>query len=361
MSMDKEVEYIKLTIPVISPTMEAILTNRAEELTNDTYEPFDNLIGDDVLAFIAAYQGGNNFLNSVKSQKNKGKVLSIAQKRATAEMIRKALRGEDLSYSHGFGGKKGYNGPYQSTPTTTQAPAPAADVNLIRGLVVDNRADALQATAGTGLYANECYVCHKYVVGDYSDLKRHKDSEHARPAATSEYGANSKNQNANNVVVRSEPKHNIDVRSIFPDQCRIAVPQADGSNNFYIIKTVQKQMKLTGRFRWSKYPVRWSNGFVQLPANTIIVRKQSGDTKEFVGMQATDDPVYFGEYEDDILAASKDVIEAMQLYGKLIGACCYCGKTLTDHESKKLGIGPDCFENKYVPALRAGVFRKAGV
>ena len=78
-------------------------------------------------------------------------------------------------------------------------------------------------------------------------------------------------------------------------------------------------------------------------------------------MQATDDPWYFGEYESIIAEAMKDPTEAMTLYGKKIGRCCYCGKTLTDYESKRLGIGPDCFAAKHVPYLQARRAQQAGV
>jgi len=33
---------------------------------------------------------------------------------------------------------------------------------------------------------------------------------------------------------------------------------------------------------------------------------------------------------------------AAQRYGSEIGKCCHCGRTLTDEESRKLGIGPVC-------------------
>lgn len=353
MSDDKEIEYIKMATNVIAPTMVAILQGREHDFTDDTYDAFEGLIGADVAQFIASYTGGNGFLNQLKAHLKKGKGLSLRQKRAAANIIRRALRGEDLRESHGFkpstnntpanqGGWK-----LDAKATSNSNPAP---VLLQRGMVFDNIEDGRKAIESTDLKVWECYTCHKYVVGSYEDLTAHKANTHSN-AAVASYGTDSKNQReVRNAFVRTEPTLQLDIRAAFPEQARFAVPQSDGSTNFYIKTTVKRRTKLTGRFRWSKYP---SSYWGWLNPGDISLRKQSGDTKEFVGMQATDDPYYFGEREADIQAAMADPVEAMTLYGKLIGRCCYCGKTLTDHESKALGIGPDCFVNKYVPYLHA--------
>lgn len=44
----------------------------------------------------------------------------------------------------------------------------------------------------------------------------------------------------------------------------------------------------------------------------------------------------------DLIAA--DAREAMARYGQLIGKCGVCGRTLTDAESRAIGIGPICAE-----------------
>lgn len=43
-----------------------------------------------------------------------------------------------------------------------------------------------------------------------------------------------------------------------------------------------------------------------------------------------------------LLLIEADVEAAAQLYGQEIGRCCVCNRTLTDPESRRLGIGPEC-------------------
>jgi hypothetical protein len=357
--MSSESDYIKTAAKVIAPTMEAILAGRVDDFTDDTYDQFESLIGSDVTSFIVAYQGGNGFLNDLKKKLGNGTGLSLRQKRAAANIIRRALRDEDLSNSHGYrkgaAGARNYRNsqpvplpaPSPSTPPT-QAPDP---VLLQRGMLFDTKQEALDAMSGTSLRVWECYKCHKWMLGTWDDLVSHK-ATHAAQERESNYGADSKNQReVQNAFVRTQPTLNLDVRSAFPAKARFAVRQADGTCIFFIKTTLPRRTKFTGRFNWSKYPNhRW--GWYLNPGD-VTIRKQSGDTREFVGMQATDDPFYFGELEALIAEAMKDPMEAMMLYGKEIGACCYCGRSLTDADSKKLGIGPDCFEQKYVPWLRA--------
>lgn len=69
--------------------------------------------------------------------------------------------------------------------------------------------------------------------------------------------------------------------------------------------------------------------------------KWSGYT--FVKVQASDD--YFpvrGAAAADVLAAIAGDSDAGPRYGREIGRCCRCNRTLTDETSRALGIGPDC-------------------
>lgn len=72
-----------------------------------------------------------------------------------------------------------------------------------------------------------------------------------------------------------------------------------------------------------------------------IFARQSGDNWVSI------DPVERQFAAAIILAAP---ILAMEAYGKLIGSCGCCGRSLTDPESRARGIGPDCaekFPNRY--------------
>lgn len=77
--------------------------------------------------------------------------------------------------------------------------------------------------------------------------------------------------------------------------------------------------------------------------NTPVRGKWKGYT--FVEVQASDDvyPLKNRETRMAVLDAIRsDVRAAMALYGHKIGRCGMCGRTLTDEESRALGIGPVC-------------------
>jgi hypothetical protein len=65
----------------------------------------------------------------------------------------------------------------------------------------------------------------------------------------------------------------------------------------------------------------------------------------FVNQQVSDDymPVKSPAIRDSILRRiAKDPQAAMLLYGKEIGSCGHCGRTLTNEDSRARGIGPVC-------------------
>ena len=71
--------------------------------------------------------------------------------------------------------------------------------------------------------------------------------------------------------------------------------------------------------------------------------KWSGYT--FVKEQASDElhPVRSAERRVRIAEAiAQDPEEAMLTYGRELGKCGHCGRTLTDQESREVGIGPVC-------------------
>lgn len=66
----------------------------------------------------------------------------------------------------------------------------------------------------------------------------------------------------------------------------------------------------------------------------------------FVKVQASDNefPIKNRTTRDEMLAAvlAQGVKEAMLRYGREIGSCGHCGRTLTNQESRDKGIGPVC-------------------
>lgn len=117
---------------------------------------------------------------------------------------------------------------------------------------------------------------------------------------------------------------------------------------FFVIKrTVKRRYTRRGRFIWGKTTSSWTN----IPPGVIELRKQSGDTKELFGEQWPDDPFFRGEYATEMEQIMKNPPGAAVLYGKLLGKCAYCGRSLTDALSRHRGIGPDCWEEKHVPYI----------
>lgn len=67
--------------------------------------------------------------------------------------------------------------------------------------------------------------------------------------------------------------------------------------------------------------------------------------RTFVKVQASDDywPIRErGERESILAAIAADPEAALLRYGREIGACGHCGRTLTDEDSRARGIGPVC-------------------
>lgn len=67
--------------------------------------------------------------------------------------------------------------------------------------------------------------------------------------------------------------------------------------------------------------------------------------RTFIEAQASDDhyPIRNAEARKAILKAiAENPLEAEQRYGRELGQCSRCGRTLTDATSRAYGIGPDC-------------------
>jgi len=100
---------------------------------------------------------------------------------------------------------------------------------------------------------------------------------------------------------------------------------------------------------------------VDVPAGRYAVTGEDGTTKfyrvdrptegkwkgyTFVKVQASDElhNVRSRATREAVLAkiASDGIQEAMLRYGREIGQCGHCGRTLTNEESREIGIGPKC-------------------
>jgi uncharacterized protein DUF6011 len=102
-------------------------------------------------------------------------------------------------------------------------------------------------------------------------------------------------------------------------------------------------------------PVRDAVG---VPAGRYAIRTEEGvkffkvrlgkgrwEGRTFVEAQASDDlyPIRNPQRRQEILEEiAKDTVAAERLYGRELGKCARCGRTLTDETSRAHGIGPEC-------------------
>lgn len=95
-----------------------------------------------------------------------------------------------------------------------------------------------------------------------------------------------------------------------------------------------------------RYAVRHGDGSIKFyKVDCPTEGKWSG--RVFVSIQAGDElhPVRNRAQRASVLATIADDPEAAStLYGREIGACGVCGRTLTNEESRERGIGPVCAE-----------------
>jgi hypothetical protein len=278
---------------VLQPTAQVILSSRPMDFEDANYVGFQPLLDQPMREVLHAYEGTNPFLRSLRSKP----IWTARQSRAVANVLRRSLRGEG-----------------QSAPAAAKQPV-------------------------------KCFGC-QMEFPTWDDLKTHKIVCLGRNAPASyppPSGPPVTPDKRVNVLPDYVPEHNVDLR-LFP-AARYAVEDSSGRLRFIIITEIKRRSRLTGRFIWTKY--HYANEYLDKGDRTV--REQAGDTKKLIGKQRTNEPVYFGEEENIIKMISENPTEAMIRYGKEKGACAYCGRSLTDEESRKRGIGPDCWEAKHIP------------
>lgn len=78
-------------------------------------------------------------------------------------------------------------------------------------------------------------------------------------------------------------------------------------------------------------------------AGWVFVKRQAGDVFDRIGSQRPGG-TYKGAFAELLEQVVGDTPAAMQAYGREIGRCGNCNRTLTDEESRSRGIGPDCWD-----------------
>lgn len=141
------------------------------------------------------------------------------------------------------------------------------------------------------------------------------------------------------VIPIRESKLNLDLSGL-PDG-NYAFPNPDPTaSHDHLYFQVKRQRKRAYRDRLYVWGHK-TRGGEWVEAGTIEVREWSSDTKRLFGEHKLDD-VYRGEHEEVLQKIMEDPREASVLFGRKIGKCGICGKTLTDDLSLAHGIGPEC-------------------
>lgn len=147
------------------------------------------------------------------------------------------------------------------------------------------------------------------------------------------------------------PKYMLDISSV-PDGRFAAVHPITGKTEFIRKVTLKRGYTRRGRYNWGRTTRTWET----IPAGTVEVREQTGDTKKLFG--EVREGVYYGEQEEIMKLIVEDPMAAGFLYAELMKRCFYCGKSLTDEDSRKRKIGPECWDSKHVPYIMAERERK---
>jgi hypothetical protein len=104
---------------------------------------------------------------------------------------------------------------------------------------------------------------------------------------------------------------------------KYAVLNANNDASFYDVSNIKDE-----KSKW--------NGW-------IFANIMSSDNKLRIGTQRPGQK-YQGTHEDALVKIMQDPLSATMLYGRMIGVCGICGRTLTDPESIEQGIGPICIK-----------------
>ena len=292
-----------------------VLKGVDRDLTDESFPIVEGIIGHEAIEnFTRTYSGTNTWVLKMKARLEQYGRLTLGQRRSVANIIRKSLRKEATTTLKGHP---------TSEPPRAYEPDPEAR-------------------------EYECFTCGMKIVGRsalYAHKRTHETPTRDRMA---EARREERFRPETPVLPDYEPALKLDLTPL-PD-ARFAVRTEDGSTVYLWKKTLKKRTTQYGKFVWTKHRYARENFY----PGDVIARKIAGDTKELIGHQKKGKPFYSGEYEEAWQSVLEDPVSAMKLYGKLVKSCAYCGRTLTDPLSQDRGIGPDCWENKHIPAFGWG-------
>jgi len=121
---------------------------------------------------------------------------------------------------------------------------------------------------------------------------------------------------------------------------RYAVMTADDHATFYVIDNI-----VDARSKWKDW---------------VFVSLMSSDNKIKVGSQRPGQ-TYQGQHQKYLQTIKDDPYSASTLFGRMVGSCGICGRTLTDPESIENGIGPICAQKVgWMSEFDRGVLKALG-
>lgn len=295
------------------------VANLESKLTDEQVVAFRKEYAVDLIAggthFVATYEGENNFVRQLKGKMVRFGGLTVPQVRAALNVLRDEVRKGSIRVA--------------TKDDRADAPVAMTQKKGDSGPVVAEIEEGLEMPDET--HRTQCYKtgCGRWFTSVPAVLA-HKTVAHRY------YGG----ETAVAVLKDHEVEETfLDVSSI-PDG-RYAFPDPKNGNDFmYLsIKTVKRDTYRDRKYRYGKFRV----GNEVIKAGTIEVRTWSQDAKKLVGMQKPGEG-YRGEFVDVLVGIMERPEAWAKVFAVTIGACGICGKTLTDDESRGLGIGPDCFD-----------------
>lgn len=173
-------------------------------------------------------------------------------------------------------------------------------------------------------YRRKCSGCD-FVATSFEEMRTHR-KEHYKP------------------LFDAVPESGIDLEQI--GEGRFAVPMLDGTDYYFLsIGRVHKTKERTKKFRfgWVTY------GSEEVKAGTLEVRQWRGETKELIGEQRPGE-TYRGDHLDEFRMILAEPVASSKLFGVIHKRCGRCGTSLTDPESRRRCIGPECIKHFKDPA-----------
>lgn len=168
-------------------------------------------------------------------------------------------------------------------------------------------------------YRRKCNGC-EFIATSFEEMREHR-KEHYKP------------------LFDGVEQSGIDLDMI--GEGRFAVPMLDGTDYYFLsIQKVHHTKERTKKFRfgWITY------GSEEVLAGTYEVRQWRGETKELIGEQRPGE-TYRGAHLDEFRMILEDPVASTKLFGVIHKRCGRCGTSLTDPESRRLAIGPECIKH----------------